>query len=242
MENYLIIRRGNKMEQQILLDNYIEGLYLSEDLQYMEEGLKDVVAKFTQPVLKKIMPQMFKIGASKNPAEFEKLIAKHGIKRRKVKDKDIKDLTNRLPADIQQGAQFAKRVLDNSLPRSSKTMRFTASYFIAALAKLKNMKSPNLMGSIKAELKTFIPRVQSFYEEIEEKTTEAGKKMSADDMADIAIGIGSIVAVAGLTGMALVAGYFLLTTIMSLLASMWWLIPLAVVIGAGTYGFMRGMG
>ena len=50
----------------------------------MEEGVKEIMSKFTEPVLKRIMPQMFNIAAAKDPVKFEKMIAKHGVKRRKV--------------------------------------------------------------------------------------------------------------------------------------------------------------
>jgi hypothetical protein len=242
MENYIITRRDNKMEQEILINTYIEGLYLKEDLQYMEEGLKDVVAKFTQPVLKRILPQMFNIASTKNPAEYEKTIAKHGIKRVKVNERDIADLTNRFPEEIQQGATFARRVIDNSIPKGSKSAKTLASYFIALLAKIKNPKDPNLMSAVKAELKVYIPKIRNFYEEVQTKSSEAGKRISSEDMADVAIGIASIVAAGILTGMALVAGYFLVTSIMSILSALVWIVPIATFIGLLYIGYKAGEG
>jgi len=218
------------MEQHILVETYIEGLYLLEDMYYMEEDLKDVLSKLTQPVLKRIMPQMFKVAASKDPKEFDKLMGKFGIKKKTYKEADLIDLVKTLPQDIQEGADYAKKVIENSIPKASRRHKLGASYFVAVMAKLKNPNVSNLMGPIKSELKNFIPKVRSFYEEVEEKAVEAGKRISPEDLADVAIGIGSVVAIAALAGMAVYGAWVLLGVLLSVATFLAWSVGIAAIL------------
>lgn len=228
------------MEQEILIDNYLEGLYLKEDFQYMEEGLKDVMSKFTQPVLKRVMPQMFNIASAKSPAQFEKAISKHGIKRRKITLRDVEDLTTKFPEEIQQGATFARRVIDNSIPKGSKPAKTLASYFVTLMAKVKYPRSSNLMGAIKKELKIYVPKIRSFYDEVEQKSAETGKRIASEDMADVAIGIASVVVAGALAGLAITAGYFILSSLMSILSALVWVVPIGVFLALAWVGYQAG--
>lgn len=228
------------MEQEILIDNYLEGLYLKEDLQYMEEGVKEIMSKFTEPVLKRIMPQMFNIAAAKDPVKFEKMVAKHGVKRKKMSPRDLADLAGKFPEEIQQGSILAKRVLDNSIPKASKMSKTLASYFITLMAKAKNPKTSNLTGAIKKELKVYVPKIRNFYDEVEEKKSEVGKKISSEDMADVAIGIASVVVAGALAGLAITAGYFILASLMTILSWLVWVVPIATFIGLLYVGYTYG--
>lgn len=228
------------MEQEILLNTYLEGLYLKEDLQYLDEGLKDIMSKFTQPVLKRIMPQMFNVASSKNPQDFEKLLNKNGVKRRKINPKEVEAFAMSMPPEIQQGAAFAKRVIDNSFPKGSKAARTLASYFVTLMAKIKNPRSSNLLGAIKGQLKVYIPKIRTFYDEVEEKATETGKRISSEDMADIAIGIASLAVAAVLAGVAVVAAYHILVALMTILTALKFIVPAAIAAGLIIMGFKYG--
>jgi hypothetical protein len=189
------------MEQDILIGSYIESLYITEKFQYLDEGLKDVLSKLTQPVLKSIMPKTFKISASMDLSGFLDLLQKHGAKPKNVKPTEVIDLAKTLPSDIQQGAVFAQKVITNSIPKASKKMKMASGVAISLLAKIKYPKTPNFLGAVKKELKGYIPKIRSFYDEVEDKAGEESKKIKAEDIADLAIAIATVVVLGTLAGL-----------------------------------------
>jgi hypothetical protein len=228
MKNYSIIKRGNKMDNDILIESYIEDLYLREEFQYLDEGAKEILSKLTPPVLKNILPKLFSIGASKDIKGYVDLLKRKGIKPKKVNPKDLQELAKVVPEELQDSAQFASRVISNSIPKASKKSKFAAGYIIALLAKVKNQKTNNIQGAVKKELKTFIPKVQQFYEEVEEKTAETGKRVLPEDMSDIAMAIGVIVAVGSLAGLIIWGVYSLISLLITFATILMWVAIAAV--------------
>jgi len=194
------------MEQTILIESYIEGLFLNENLEYLDETFKEFLAKLTPPRIKQMISKSPKKIESKNELQgIMNLGRKFGLDINKVKSKDMINAANSLPDEIKKGAKFSKKVIKNSIPKASESSVNAAAHFVAVLAKYKNYKSSNYMGSVKSELKSYIMKVQQFYEEAEEKASDAGKKILPEDMADMAIAIGTVVALSAIT-VILIAG------------------------------------
>ena len=143
------------MDNYILIESYIEGLYLKEEFQYLDEGVKEILSKLTPPVLKRMMPKLFSISAAKDIKGFLDLMNKQGIKQRRATPKDLEEAAKAVPEELQDSAKFASRVVGNSIPKASKKFKFAAGYIVTLLAKIKNPKG-NLSGAVKKELKSFI--------------------------------------------------------------------------------------
>lgn len=192
------------MEQDILIEGYIEDLFLTEELIFLDESFKDFIEKLTPPKLKKFMDNTFQFSAAKDLKGFLGLAKRFGLDAKTIKPKEVKSFANSLPEDIKQGAQFASRVIKNSISKASKSAVWSSGYFVAVMAKIKHPRSTNYMGSVKSELKNFIGKVQQFYDE-DEDNEEAGKKVITEDMADMAIAIGTVVVLATITGILIMA-------------------------------------
>jgi hypothetical protein len=223
------------MEYDILVEDYIETLYVCEEFQYLDESFKEFFSKLTPPKMKQILSKTYEKAASKDLQGFLNLAKKFGLDINKIKPKDIKNVANQLPEEIQKGAEFSRRVIRNSIPKASKSGVNAASYFVAVLAKYKSQKTANYMGSLKTELKGFVGKVQQFYEEAEEKASQAGERVLPEDIADMAIAIGTVVALSALTVMAVLATYAILQVVV-------WFVIIAVgvalmrwAMAAGTY-------
>ena len=194
------------MEQDILIEGYIEGLFLSEDVTFLEEGLKQFMDKLTPPKLKQYLSHTFEMASSKDLRGFLALSKKFGLDINKVKPRTVMDTAKEFPDEIQKGAVLASRVIKNSIPKASKSAVRSSGYFVAIMAKIKHPRT-NYMGAVKAELKSYIGKVQQFYEE-DSQDTESRSTMK-EDAADIAIAIGTVVALSAITVISITAFYFL---------------------------------
>jgi hypothetical protein len=192
------------MEQNILIEGYIEGLFLTEELIFLDESFKEFFEKLTPPKLKQFLSNTFKFSASKDLKGFMGMAKKFGLDPKKFKSKEVKSFAQSLPEEIQTGAKLAARVVKNSIPQASKSSVAAAAYFVAVMAKVKYPRSTNYMGSLKIELKSFIDKVQQFYEE-DEANEESNHKIMTEDMADMAIAIGTVVALTAITGIIIIA-------------------------------------
>lgn len=185
------------MEHDILVEDYIESLYLVEFYQFLDEGLNKFVSNLNPPKTKQLLTKTYPLAASRDVSGFLNLVKKYGLDIKGIKpDKVISSLKN-LPEDVQQGSQLCQKVLQNSISGASKNSILVASYLVALVTKMKHSKSTNYMGSVKTELKAFVSKVQQFYDEAEDKETT---QVSLSDMKDIAIAVGAVASIATLAG------------------------------------------
>lgn len=185
------------MEHDILIESYIEDLYLSEDLQYVDESIKKFMSKITPSKVKQLLSKVYAPAAAKDMPAFLSLVKKYGLDAKRIKPKEAAQALKQLPEEIQQGAKLSARVLKNSVPKASKDSISAASYYIAILTKVKNKKSVNYMGALKSELKNYVSKVRQFYEEADEQQKQTGG--STEDIADVAIAIATVVTLATVT-------------------------------------------
>ena len=193
------------MEYDILIEDYIEGLYLNEGLEHLDESFKEFLNKLTPPKIKQMLSKTYEKAAAKDIEGFMNLAKKFGLKTNQIKSKDLSNIAKQLPEEIQMGAKLCGRVIKNSIPKASKSSVNAASYFVAILSKYKAQKTKNYMGILKTEIKDYIGKVQQFYEEAEEKTAQSGKRVLPEDMADMAMAIGTIVALSAVSVIVIVS-------------------------------------
>ena len=145
------------MNHNILVEDYIESLYLVDFSQYLDESLNKFVSNLNPSKTKQLLTKTYPLAASKDVVGFLDLVKKNGLDTKKMKvDNVIKSLKT-LPADVQQGAELSQRVLQNSINGASKKSIVVASYFVALVTKVKHNKSTNYMGSLNTELKYTFP-------------------------------------------------------------------------------------
>ena len=205
------------MEHDILVEDYIESLYLVDFSQYLDESLSKFVSGLNPPKTKQLLTKTFPLAASRDISGFLDLVKKHGLDIKKMKPNSVIESLKTLPDDIQQGAQLCQRVLQNSINGASKKSILVASYFVALATKVKHNRSTNYMGSVKTELKSFVSKVQQFYEDAEESATS---NITVSDLKDIAMAIGAVTMIATLVGV----------TIVVVLSLIPWLIGCAVTL------------
>jgi len=184
------------MEHDILVEDYIESLYLTVDHQYLNESFKDFMSNLTPPKIKQLLSKTHETSVSIDIPKFLDVVKKYGLDYKRIKPKQSLETFKQLSPDIQDGAELSLRVLRNTIPGISKTTSLVASYFVAILAKIKHYKSSNYMGAVKTELKLFASKVQQFYEEAEEKSTG---NASASDMKEVAMGLAVVILIGSLT-------------------------------------------
>lgn len=224
------------MEQDILIESYIENLYIVEDFQYLDEGVKEILNKLTPNVVKDLVSKI----KNHDVSSFIDTFKKHGLKMipdKKTKDHVIKAAKN-LPKEIQDGALYANKVISNSIVQASPRSKWGASYFISVLTKIKNPKQTNLIPEIKNQLRTFIPKVQSFYEDFEQKANEQKRSISTDDLADMAMAVGTIIALASVGALTVILVTKLLSMLMmfaGILLSLSTVVIIIGLVGAGVY-------
>jgi len=221
------------MEYDILVEDYIENLYVCEEFQYLDESFKEFFSKLTPPKMKQILSKTYEKAASKDLQGFLSLAKKFGLDINKIKAKDRTNVVKQLPEEIQKGAEFSRRVIQNSIPKASKSSTNAASYFVAVLAKYKSQKTSNYMGSLKTELKGFIGKVNQFYEEAEEKANQAGERILPEDIADMAIAIGTVVALSAVTVMVVLGMYVIIQYLV-------WFVIIAVGVALLNWAFSVG--
>ena len=188
------------MNHNILVEDYIESLYLVDFSQYLDESLNKFVSNLNPSKTKQLLTKTYPLAASKDVVGFLDLVKKNGLDTKKMKVSNVIKSLKTLPADVQEGAQLSQRVLQNSINGASKKSILIASYFIALVTKVKHNKSTNYMGSLKTELKSYVSKVQQFYDEAEEKAST----VTPSDLKDIAMAIGAVAIIATLVGVTLI--------------------------------------
>jgi hypothetical protein len=204
------------MNHNILVEDYIESLYLVDFSQYLDESLNKFVSNLNPSKTKQLLTKTYPLAASKDVVGFLDLVKKNGLDTKKMKVNNVIKSLKTLPADVQEGAQLSQKVLQNSINGASKKSILIASYFVALVTKVKHNKSTNYMGSLKTELKSYVSKVQQFYDEAEEKAST----VTPSDLKDIAMAIGAVAIIATLVGVTLIVILSLIPWLITCAASL----------------------
>ena len=116
------------------VDYYLESLYLTEELDLIQEGLGDIVKKFTIDKVKRLFG-FVRSGDSKKLTALGNSI---GLNR--IKPKSMDSFANSRIANFSSSKDLAKKVLKNSMPGLSKKMLEAASSTIAAASVVPKRK------------------------------------------------------------------------------------------------------
>ena len=81
------------MEHDILVEDYIESLYLVEFYQFLDEGLNKFVSNLNPPKTKQLLTKTYPLAASRDVSGFLNLVKKYGLDIKGIKpDKVISSL------------------------------------------------------------------------------------------------------------------------------------------------------
>jgi len=219
------------------IDNYLNQLYVEEELQLLDEALLDVVKKFTADKVKSFIGAVKKgdikqakkigdiLGVNRiNPVKFN-LFAK-----------------SKIPS-YNESKKLTEKVLKNSIPGLSKKMLDHASGIIAIASVIpikKNIAPKSPKARTKELLKDVIMRSRKWQDEYMDKEAEGKPNTSIpqNSIPDYAVGVTLVFVMAALAGGSL---WFIITALPGLLLILKMSIIIAAV-GSVVFGILFGLG
>lgn len=159
------------MEQTIILDGYLEDLYLMEELEQLNEiELKKAIEKFTpRNKLRNVAKKLQKVVDMQNPKETLKKLKALGIPDIKIK-KVVSYLDNKSEI-FEKNRKKAEIIIKNSLPEADRKLIPIAATVVAikSITKPKREPSNDPDKLLKNSLREFVGEVRQVEEEHQEK-------------------------------------------------------------------------
>lgn len=176
------------------IDNYLQILYLAEEFEVIEEGLGDVVKKFTIDKAKSFVKKLVDSIKSGNEGAIKSLVKSSGFA--KIKVNAIDKFMGNKSSDYAMAERLASKVLKNSLPGKPKpeTIDRAASYIaIRSVMIDKKGEIPNVTANVRKHLKNFVTKTNKYYDDYEQRIDEVereGKKppIPKDSLPDYVVG------------------------------------------------------
>jgi len=190
------------------IDNYLETLYLAEELEVFQEGITDAIKKFTAAKAKGFVKN-FKSAVDSGKMKKAKQVAKAtGLGR--IKPGAVDSFMNTKSADYSTVKGLASKVLKNSLPGNpkAKTIDRAATYIaIRSLMAPKKGVIPKPTSNGKKYIKEFVATANKYYDDYDQQADEAEKEGKAppipkDSLPDYIVGaviVLGFVSIAGMT-------------------------------------------
>ena len=190
------------------IDNYLQDLYLTEELELLGESIGDAIKKFTVDKAKGFITKFKGMIKSGNIKGAQKLGKSLGFGR--VQPKAVDKFMNTKSADYSVVKGLASRVLKNSLPGNPKkeTINKAATYVaIRSLMADKKGVPLNVTVNAKKHIKDFVTRANKYYDDYEQQAEEAEKNGKAppipmDSLPDYVVGATIVIGftmIAGIT-------------------------------------------
>jgi hypothetical protein len=171
------------MEQTIILDGYLEDLYILEELEMLNEvELKKAIEKFLpREKMKSVIRKLQQILNPGNPKETLKKMKALGIPR--IETKKIISYLDGKSDVFAKNRKKAEVVLKNSLPEAQRKIIPLAATVVAIKSVTRSKREPdkNPDKALKDSLREFVGEVR----EVEEDHKE---KINKDALLDYAIG------------------------------------------------------
>ena len=194
------------------IDNYLETLYLAEDLEVFQEGITDAIKKFTANKVRAFVKN-FKSAVDSNNIKKAKQVAKAtGLG--KVKPGAVDSYMKSQSSDYATVKTLASKVLKNSLQGNPKvkTIDRAATYIaVRSLMATKKGVLPKPLSNGKKYIKEFVATANKYYDDYDQQADEAEKEGKAppiprDSIPDYVVGA---VIVVGFTTIAGAATFWL---------------------------------
>lgn len=170
------------------IDIYLEQLYLTEQIELLDEGvLKDIVKKLVpESKIKSVISKLKKSFDIKKPEKIIK--AAKGIKIPAVNPKIIdKTIGSKVPL-FRKNKAIAKPILKNSLPKAKDKSIEAAATFVALQSLFKKKgETENLKAILRKNIKDFVLRARKFESDYESQPEEK-QTIPADVLGDYIIG------------------------------------------------------
>jgi len=188
------------------IDNYLQDLYLAEEIELLREGIGDAIKKFTVDKAKGFITKfngMIKSGNIKGAQSLGKSL---GFGR--VKPKNLDKFMNTKSGDYSAIKGLASRVLKNSLSGNPKKESIDrAATFIAVRSLIADRKgvAPNVTVNAKKHIKKFVITANKYYDDYDQQAEDAQKEGKAppipkDSIPDYVVGITIVLGFVGIAG------------------------------------------
>ena len=189
------------------IDNYLNQLYLEEELQLLDEALFNVVKKFTSDKIKLLVGTL-KRGDLK---KVKKIGDSFGITR--IKPAKLNSFAKSKIPSYKDSKNISERVLKNSIPGLSKNMLNHASSLIAiasVIPKKKGVAPKSPKVRTKELLKDVVMRSRKWQDDYMDKGAEGGDKIPPESVPDYAVGITLVFIMTSLAGASM---WFIITAL-----------------------------
>lgn len=176
------------------IDNYLETLYLAEELEVFQEGITNIIKKFTANKMKAFVKN-FKSAVESNNIKKVKQVAKAtGLGR--IKPSAVDSYMNTQSSDYSTVKGLASKVLKNSLPGNpkAKTIDRAATYIaMRSLMAPKKGVLPKPISAGKKHIKEFVATANKYYDDYDQQADDAEKEGKAppiprDSLPDYVVG------------------------------------------------------
>jgi hypothetical protein len=185
------------------INNYLQLLYLSEDLNYIQEGVGDMIKQFTADKAKNILKRLSNLADERNIKGIQSFGKTTGFS--KIKLPTIDNYMSSKYDEYNKIKDFAHKVLKNSLRgrHNKKLLDITSSY----LAVRSFM--PERRGAVakpkrdsRDRIKDFVSKYNSYYDEYEEKAKDSEPKIQIpkESIPDYVLGITVIISIVSILG------------------------------------------
>lgn len=159
------------MKQTIILDGYLEDLYLLEELEQLNEvELKKAIEKFTpRNKLMNVAKKLQKVVDMQNPKETLKKLKSLGIPN--VKFKKVVSYLDKKSDIFEKNRKKAEIIIKNSLPEADRKLIPIAATVVAIKSITKPKRKPGNDPDklLKNSLREFVGEVREVEEEHQEK-------------------------------------------------------------------------
>lgn len=185
------------------IDNYLELLYLSEELSYYQEGIGDTIKNFTAEKAKGILTRIKNLVDTNNIKGIQDFGKTLGLSN--IKLPTIDSFMSSKHEEYTNIKDFSHKVLMNSLRgKHNKKLLDVASSYLAVRSFM-----PERRGAIakpkrdaKDRIKDFVAKYNSYYDEYEEKTKDSESKIQIpkESIPDYVLGITIIISTVSILG------------------------------------------
>jgi len=201
------------------IDNYLEMLYLSEELNVYQEGLGDIIKKFTAEKAKALLIKIKNFAETKDIKGMQNLFKATGLSR--VKLPTIDNYMTSKYNEYGKIRDFSRKVLKNSLRgKPNKKLLEAASVFLAVSSFIPERKGAvsKPKKDSKMKIREFVSKYNSFYDEHEQPSSDSTLKLPKESIPDYVLGITVIMTLVGFLGFGMWIVYSNLTLIAILIS------------------------
>jgi len=183
------------------INNYLDYLHLTESLEFFEEGVGDIIKKFTVDKVKALLVKLKNLIETDNLKGVQSLIKTTGLAKANISS--IDDFMSSKHEEYNDIKNFATKVLRNSMKgKLSKKRLNIASTYVTLRTYMPERRGvvPKPKRDSKQKIKEFVNSYNSYYDEYEEKEKEGKINIPKESIPDYILGITIIVSLVSILG------------------------------------------